>query len=236
VKAKYFFEKAKKIYENRNNIGNVLMESSKLILLYKCYVKGIGCQKDLNFIAQRLKEFIDENMDNLSNVRYVRGLCYYAKVLSKQADSASSNQYYSLFFKYVTDILSSDTENNKNFMLLSMKAKCYEYGRGCEKDLDNALLFYQTALKCKKYFFYFEHKHKVKVEAIAEKLNTTVSKNTQGKDVESLMCVVCLCELREILYEECKHLVICSKCMNKMKNKRECPVCRTDTNPIKIYY
>ena len=233
--AKIYYEKAVKIYENRLNIGNVLMDSSKIILLYKCYSKGIGCKKDLTFIDKILKEFLEDNIDNLNNVRFVRGLCYYAKVLTK-LDDIKANKYFELFFKNVTEILSSDTENNKNFMLLSMKAKCYEYGRGCEKDLENALLYYQTSLKCKKYFFYFEHKHKVKIEAAVDRINLNSNQIVQNKNVDNFLCVICLCELREILYEDCKHLVICSKCMNKMSNKNECPVCRTESSTVKIFY
>lgn len=235
IKANFIFEKANKIYENRNNIGNVLMESSKMILIYKCYSKGIGCKKDLAFINMRLKEFLDENVENSKNVRFVRGLLYYAKVLTKMNQTENAKVYYTNFFNNISDILSSETENNKNFMLLSMKGKCYEFGRGCEKDLDNALIHYKTSLKCKKYFFYFEQKHKVKIEAAIEKLYTKTSLNS-NKNVESLLCVICLYELREILFEDCKHLVICIKCMNKLVNKNECPICRTETNTLKIFY
>ena len=233
--ANYYYIKAMIIYNNRMNIGNILMESSKLILIYKCYSKGIGCQKDLTFISKILKEFRDQNAENFNNFRFVRGLLYYAKILMKQNQIDDSNIIYARFFDKISEILHSKTENNKNFMLFSMKAKCLEKGRGCTKDLDKSLLHYQLSLKYKIYFFYFEQKHKMKIEAAIERMKS-ISSLSNSKNQDNLMCVICLFEMREILFEECKHLVICNKCMNKMVNKKECPICRSESKTIKIYY
>ena len=235
-KTKIYHQKAVKIYENRNKIGNILMESSKILLLYKCYTKGIGCKVDLTFLSIRLLEFMDENFENLKNVRVIRGLLFYAKTLTKMNENDKAIVYYTKFFQIISEIISSDSEIDKNFMLLSMLGKCFEYGRGCEKDSEKALLYYQTSLKTKNFFFYNEFKNKIKIEIAVERLLYLSYSLKNTKSEKCFMCVQCNIGLKEILFEKCKHFLICINCMNKLKNKKECPLCHTETNPVKIFY
>ncbi|EFC48772.1 predicted protein [Naegleria gruberi] len=56
---------------------------------------------------------------------------------------------------------------------------------------------------------------------------------------DHLLCVICNEKLRNIVFLECKHCVCCHECVDQLKKvetKKECPLCRTVSEHIKIFW
>jgi pyruvate/2-oxoglutarate dehydrogenase complex dihydrolipoamide acyltransferase (E2) component len=63
-------------------------------------------------------------------------------------------------------------------------------------------------------------------------------KKGTNTDDENLLCVVCWTEHKTILLEPCRHLCLCEACYEqvKMREKKECPMCRgTFTRGGKVF-
>lgn len=68
-----------------------------------------------------------------------------------------------------------------------------------------------------------------------ERLNNNISAIIEQKNIEdTYLCVICMDNIKDILFTPCHHSVVCNKCYLQLK---ECPMCRTPINSvIKCYF
>ena len=48
-------------------------------------------------------------------------------------------------------------------------------------------------------------------------------------EVDNLYCVCCYVNVRNIIFSDCLHFVLCSFCMENLE-KKECPICKMKIN------
>ena len=61
--------------------------------------------------------------------------------------------------------------------------------------------------------------------------------NVQNVEDDNL-CHICTITKKNMLFFKCKHVYGCDLCINKLTNKRKCPMCniQQDCDPIKLYF
>ena len=167
--SKLIFKIAQKIYENRMNIGEILLENSKINIFAVCYRKGIGTEKCIYSAINIYEKYVQDNERNLEEYSYLKGLLEYGKILKHNGNFELSQKYYKKFYQTAKN--EDNISVNRQFTLLFNIAKCLEKGNGCERDIKEALLLYQLALNTKKFCFYFEMKIKKNMEKYMSRIN-----------------------------------------------------------------
>jgi len=56
---------------------------------------------------------------------------------------------------------------------------------------------------------------------------------TQGLS-DAQICIVCLSNPREVIFDICGHVAVCSDCLDKLNGK--CPVCRMEFGSARAAY
>jgi len=231
--AKLIFKISEKIYENRNNIGEILLENSKINIYAGCFRKGIGVEKNLAKVQSIYKKFYEDNESKLLEYTYLKGLVEYGKILHIANEKEHSFEIYKKFYEAAKS--EDNISINRQFTLLFLIAKCLEKGLGCEKDLNEALLLYQLAQNTKKYCFYFEMKIKKKIEKCISRINREILDNRVVDKRTSTLCCLCGDHSREIYFVNCKHFHICEECQSKRSDKTECVQCKKVGNYVKLF-
>ena len=78
-------------------------------------------------------------------------------------------------------------------------------------------------------------KYAIKLVKIETNYRTLLEKETQNLQTH-LYCIICQKKLRNVLFMNCYHVVVCTTCMPEV---RQCPICLTpqSLNTIKeVYY
>ena len=222
-----------KIYENRMNIGEILLENSKVNILALCHRKGIGTVKNLEKARLIYEKYVKDNESKLTDYSFFKGLIEYGKVLSIEEKYELSHYIYKKFLDATKN--EDNISVNRQFTLLFNIAKCLQKGLGCEKDIKEAVLLYQLALNTKKYYFYFEMKIKKTMQKQISKINKELL-DIGVTDLRMMtLCSLCKIRNREIIYMSCKHFSICEECLLKLDNKNKCPICMKNSLFTKVF-
>lgn len=67
------------------------------------------------------------------------------------------------------------------------------------------------------------------------RLNENMNKIANNKNINDVyLCIICLENIKDILFTPCNHLLVCNKCISKLGDN--CPICRKEIEKkIKIY-
>lgn len=75
------------------------------------------------------------------------------------------------------------------------------------------------------------------IEKLLEKVEDDLRTELYSK-IEDLMscitCVICHEKIKTVVYTDCRHLVACVQCNEKLSN--QCPVCRLNSDKMTIYH
>jgi len=232
--AKLIFQISQKIYNNRHNIGEILLENSKINIYATCLRKGIGTEKSLAKAKEIYEKYAKDNDSKLLEYSYLKGLMEYGKTLRLCGEKDSSFKIYKKFFDSAKN--EDNISINRQFTLLFNIAKCLEKGFGCDRDIKEALLLYELAVNTKKYCFFFEMKIMKTIQKHISKINKELL-DVGVVDIRTCtLCALCKIKTREIFYTVCKHFHICEDCQNQRNDKKkECAFCQKPGPSVKLY-
>ena len=57
---------------------------------------------------------------------------------------------------------------------------------------------------------------------------------TQNNETDKFMCVVCMENVRELLFKNCGHFIVCKGCGPHLNDT--CPICRTEGGTTPVYF
>lgn len=118
--------------------------------LAKCYCFGNGTEKDLNEAERYLRKYIEkimENKEEFLGASYICGNFWGALAYSGEVSEEKKKEYQTEMFQCFEISAKEEEDVNGMYEL----AKCYEYGKGTEKNENEAIYWYQKAATSDEY-------------------------------------------------------------------------------------
>ena len=185
-----------------------------LYFIYYAKKKQRKIKKNLNENEEKeLKELEKKTLDS-----------FYQDLLPEEI-----KKYPSGFFYYLSRLFKHDSINNKDLILEYVFLNRASNAEISRLEGKNNQTFEQ---------FYLKYKAKKKIKYLTQEENYKKIKNAKGAiNIEGYgedgsICPICLENKKSIIALPCKHF-FCNICMDKLLDKGNCPVCRTD---IKITF